>query len=351
MERKGPVASTILGKLHYVSSPFPAVQFEFESGPAADTRQQFVDRGKLSRTLDTEQPRRPDEREPVFAFVHDYASGHSGSVLYTVGTTQELAVNYRTAGGDVELRPWWLTDSCYGGINNMTSKHYQAFTTGVETAGRWTAQLREDVAVYYTQEEDPGAARSLSSAVPDVSEEEWYYAMLALSGRQIMAAGVPTESRPNSTEAILFQKEISSDGKTNTVDFIYPALPFWLYANPELLRLLLAPVFEFQEAGLFHEEHAMHDIGRFYPNVMGYNRSGVDVDNPYGEEVMPVEESVNMVILAYAYYQATNDTNYLRAHFRILTQWTEYLSVNCLYPADHLTSGTPLHSHSTHAIA
>jgi hypothetical protein len=84
---------------------------------------------------------------------------------------------------------------------------------------------------------------------------------------------------------------------------------------------------------------------------MGYNRSGVDVDNPYREEAMPVEESANMVILAYAYYQATNDTNYLRAHFRILTQWTEYLAVNCLYPADQLTAGTPLHSHSTHAIA
>jgi hypothetical protein len=203
------------------------------------------------------------------------------------------------------------------------------------------------VATYYTDEREVEAARLFPSAAPDVSEEEPYYAILTLSGRQIMAAGVPTESQSNITEAILFQKEISSDGKANTVDVIYLALLFWFYANPELLRLLLAPVFELQEAGLFHEKHAMHDIGRFYPNVMGYNKSRDDPYDPYGEEAMPVEESANMVILAYAYYQATNDTDYLRAHFRILTQWTEYLVANCLYPADQVTSGTPLHLHST----
>jgi hypothetical protein len=277
----------------------------------------------------------------VFAFAHDFAFGNAGSVLYTVGTTQEPAVNYRTAGGDVELRPWWSTDSCYGDLNNMISKHYHAFTATAEAAARWTTQLREDVASYYavkrtTDTKDDG---ELSGPVRDLSEEEAYYTVLALSTRQIMAASVPTESQPNSTEPIVFQKEISSDGKTNTVDVIYPALPFWLYANPELLRILLAPVFDFQEAGMFHEQHAMHDIGRHYPNAIGYNYSGTESSDPDGEEAMPVEESANMVILAYAYYQATDDMEYLKSHYTILTQWAQYLADHCLYPVDQVTSG------------
>ena len=64
----------------------------------------------------------------------------------------------------------------------------------------------------------------------------------------------------------------------------------------------------------------MHDIKRFYPNSMGYNKSRNQSTDPHGEEAMPVEESANMVILAYAYCHATNDTEYLNSHFRILTQ-------------------------------
>jgi hypothetical protein len=42
-----------------------------------------------------------------------------------------------------------------------------------------------------------------------------------------------------------FIKEISSDGDVSTVDVIYPAAPFFLYFNPELLRqlmVIIAPV-------------------------------------------------------------------------------------------------------------
>jgi hypothetical protein len=327
-----------------VSSPGSAAQLYLANEPAVNARQRFVDEGKLNRTFDTDQPRLPGDSGPAFAFAHEFESSKSGSVLYTVGTTQELAVNYRTARGNVELRPWWVTDSCYGGLNNMISKHYHAFAAAAEAAARWTTQLGEGVASYYAAERtaDMEVDEKVSGAVSDLSEEELYYAILALSARQIMAAGVLTESQPNGTEPTIFQKEISSDGKTNTVDIIYPALPFWLYANPELLRLLLAPVFDFQEAGMFHEQHAMHDIGRHYPNAIGYNKSRDQFNDPGGEEAMPVEESANMVILAYAYYQATNDTEYLKLHFTILTQWTQYLADHCLYPVDQVTSGRSL---------
>jgi hypothetical protein len=40
-----------------------------------------------------------------------------------------------------------------------------------------------------------------------------------------------------------FIKEISSDGDVSTVDVIYPAAPFFLYFNPELLRMLMVMIY------------------------------------------------------------------------------------------------------------
>jgi hypothetical protein len=97
---------------------------------------------------------------------------------------------------------------------------------------------------------------------------------------------------------------------------------------------------------MFHEQHAMHDIGRHYPNAIGYNRSRDEFNGPEGEEAMPVEESADMVILAYA----TNDTQYLASHFRILTQWAEYLASHCLYPVNQVTSGPSSHPYAQLSI-
>jgi hypothetical protein len=321
------------GKLHYVSSPSIGAELDFANGLADTIRRQFIRDGRLDRTFDHDQPRRPDDRVPVFAFSHGFPPSQSGSVLYTVGTTQEPAVNYRTASGDVELQPYWITPNCYTSINALIITHYQDYSAAAKEAKLWTMQLRHDVALYYARDKTTNTPADISS----LSEEDSYYAILALSTRQILAANVLTESADNTTEPTVFQKEISSDGKVNTVDVIYPALPFWLYANPSLLRLLLKPIFEFQESGLYHERYAMHDIGRFYPNAIGYYSSSIPGED--GEEAMPVEESANMVILAYSYYMATNDSAFLASHFDILKRWTQYLIEKCLYPEHQTTTG------------
>ena len=101
-------------------------------------------------------------------------------------------------------------------------------------------------------------------AIPDVAEAEAYYSIVALSARQVMGAyvlAVPpidtcSNTSTNTSEPLMFQKEISSDGNVNTVDVMFPAMPFFLYANPELLKYNLNPLFQNQE-------------GNFYPN--GYS--------------------------------------------------------------------------------
>lgn len=73
----------------------------------------------------------------------------------------------------------------------------------------------------------------------------------------------------------------------NTVDVIFPAHPIFLYTNPEILRLVLQPLFEIQESGKYPNTYSMHDIGTHYPNATGH---------PDGnDEKMPLEECGNMV--------------------------------------------------------
>lgn len=141
-------------------------------------------------------------------------------------------------------------------------------------------------------------------AIPDVQEAEAYYSIVALSTRQIMGAytlAIPPSSSAgfnsssNATEPLMFQKEISSDGNTNTVDVMYPAMPFFLYANPDLLRYNLEPLYQNHEGGFYPNEYSMHDLGSHYPNATGH----VEGDDEY----MPVEESGNMILMSYAYYK------------------------------------------------
>lgn len=156
---------------------------------------------------------------------------------------------------------------------------------------------------------------------------EDFLTIIALTVRQAFGAvqlcGFPSDQ-------YLFMKEISSDGNMNTVDVIFPAHPIFLYMNPELLRLLLRPVFELQESGKYPNAYAMHDIGAHYPNATGH---------PDGnDEKMPLEECGNMVIMALAYAQKSGNTAYLARHYQKLLQWAGYLVDDALYPANQIST-------------
>ncbi|HMA46376.1 MAG TPA: DUF4965 domain-containing protein [Frankiaceae bacterium] len=122
-----------------------------------------------------------------------------------------------------------------------------------------------------------------------------YRALCELSLRQAFGG---TELVGPAASPWLMLKEISSDGNANTVDVIYPMAPALLYADPELLRLLVEPVLAYAETGRWPKRFAKHDIGASYPNAAGHD-DGV-------EEDMPVEESANMLILAAAYLAAVD---------------------------------------------
>jgi len=196
-------------------------------------------------------------KEPVFAFAHDFGSSTSGSALYTIGSVQQPAIRYLTSDGVVPLEAWWTR--CYGDIFQMIRFHYNDFATSQAKSAGFDAQLKTDVDSFYNDNMatvfsnstnpskplypngtegyvsgtdqfgqnyifDPDTAYGFLNpnnfsgiAVPDVSEAENYYAIVALSARQVMGAYVlavpPVLPYSNSTanpqdEPLMFQKEM-----------------------------------------------------------------------------------------------------------------------------------------------
>ena len=247
-------------------------------------------------------------RDPVFAFAHDFGKVSSATVMYTIGSVQQPAVRYLTSAGVVPLQPWWTR--CYGDIFQMIAFHFNDFSQTQQLAYDFEAQLKADVNSYYAANmamvysKSPATAPPMYSngsqgfangtdefgneyifdpntaygflnpnnfsgiAIPDVAEAEAYYSIVALSTRQIMGAyvlaippnGTCASTSANMSDPLMFQKEISSDGNVNTVDVMYPAMPFFLYANPELLKYNLEPLFQNQEGGFYPNGYSMHDL-------------------------------------------------------------------------------------------
>ena len=366
------------GNFTYSSSPGQSSNFSFQSGYSNSLRFSYAMQHSLQDIVDPNY-RGAGAREPVFAYAHDFGSVSTASVTYTIGAVQQPIMRYLTNGGIVPLQPWWT--KCYGDIFQMINFHYNDFAQSQQLAAQWDSQLKADVDAYYKSNNamvysnstpsappmysngsrgfasgtdqygeqyifDPNTAYGFLNpsnftgiGIPDVEEAESYYAIVALSARQVMGAYVlaipPTggcsNSSSNASEPLMFQKEISSDGNVNTVDVMYPAMPFFLYANPELLKYNLEPLFQNQEGGFYPNGYSMHDIGSHFPNATGHVEGN--------DEYMPVEESGNMILMTYAYYKFSGNAQYLKQHYPKLNQFAQYLIEYSLTPGIQLSTG------------
>lgn len=133
-----------------------------------------------------------------------------------------------------------------------------------------------------------------------------------------------------SENPLIFLKEISSDGNVNTVDVIFPFHPIAIYLNPQILKNLLDPLFINQENFHWPFQYSIHDIGSRFPNATGHD-DGMD-------EMQPLEECGNMIIMSLAYAQRANDNAYLTQHYDILRQWNTYLVNDSLIPAEQIST-------------
>lgn len=150
-----------------------------------------------------------------------------------------------------------------------------------------------------------------------------YADILALTYRQAIHAHKLLQSPAG--ELLYLSKENFSNGSVGTVDLTYPSAPLFLLYNPELLKGMMNPIFEYCSSAGWGKPFAAHDIGR-YPHANGQN---------YGGD-MPVEESGNMLILTAAIAKREGNADYARPHLSLLGQWAGYLYENGLNPENQL---------------
>ncbi|KAF2665001.1 glutaminase A [Microthyrium microscopicum] len=255
----------------YFSGPADS---DHESGTSAILRQAFATQGTLKNQVD-EDFRGIMEEEPVFAFSKTFKlsnSTHSSSknntALFTLAHVQDPVVQYASARGLTLMRPLWM--SWFFSDPEMINFHYNDFQKASKLAADYDYYLALHAKV----------SGPLNTDYGDI---------VALSARQVMGA---TSFAGTPDNPILFLKEISSNGNSQTVDVIFPSMPFFLYTNPRWLAYLLEPLLEHQLSGQYPNKYSMHDMGTHFPNQTGHADGN--------DEYMPVEECGNMLIMALA---------------------------------------------------
>lgn len=159
-----------------------------------------------------------------------------------------------------------------------------------------------------------------------------YAELLSLAYRQAVAGHKVVWDK---NEGLLFfSKECFSNGCIATCDVSYPSIPLFLWADPSLLRGMLQPVIRYAESGLWPYPFAPHDIGQ-YPLANG-QVYGLEDGKLLLEKQMPVEECGNMLIMCYAYGEASGDWSYLQEHLPLLKQWADYLVETGFDPVEQL---------------
>lgn len=249
------------------TQPGAATNFSFQSGSAINTRYNYITKNYLTNEVGGGDGQ-------IFSYLHSFNQSSSGSALYTIGVIQQPVINLLTSEGLQSLGPWWSSDQCYGpSIGNLIAAHYADFEAVQGMAAQFEAKLKADIDEYYAADGvnlsstlSPNASMATDQlaegsyrtgtdqfgeeyiynsssgygylnavnksglAIPDVPEDQSYYAIVALSTRQIMAAYVLTippvftcgnsSDLYSSSEPFMFQKEISSNGNMNTVDVL-----------------------------------------------------------------------------------------------------------------------------------
>ncbi|KAJ4001755.1 hypothetical protein F5050DRAFT_1560073 [Lentinula boryana] len=286
----------------------------YQTGEDIIVRAQFISNGKLDNILDTDF-RAISDNWPVFAYAHDLGTVSSEAttpVVISVGFVRDPALEYIVADGVLQNRSSYFLNSFTSPPDAVVS-FLQDYDSALDRAYIFDAQVNSD-------------ASAISSE---------YAGLVSLSIRQLVGALEITLSKNsdgsfNTSDVIVFLKEISSDGNVNTVDVIFPAWPGILYLNPDIGKLLLEGLFAYQASGQYPNKWSVHDLGASYPKAIGHN-DGQD-------EAMPVEESGNMVIMALSYALKSGDTSQLSRYESLLDQWTQFLIEDSLIPNNQLST-------------
>ncbi len=262
--------------------------------------------GKPLSFDDIDMPRRADRRT-VLASVFDLGQvGNSASSRHVLLAYDDI---YSIEYLDQWMRPYWRRNGMTMG--ELLEKAEQDYSSLDQRSRQFDDELAADL------------RRVGGDAYAEVAE---------LAFRQTIAASklvADVEGRP-----MLFPKENFSNGCISTVDVIYPASPFFLLFNPELLKAQLEPLMKYTETGRWRFPFAPHDLGT-YPKANGQVYGGGERTI---ENQMPVEESGNMLLMFAALAKIEGNASYANRYWPHLKQWAEFLQKEGMDPGNQLST-------------
>lgn len=269
----------------------------WEAGADTKVRVAFLEGKELGDDGDWEQPRAINDRWPVFAFSFDLGKVGKNPVRrhLLIGYIREQATSF---AGNICLPVWKSYFNDWRDMLVFAWDHFSFINSSCESMDK-----------------------ELLDEAKKVGGEEYAF-LLSLIHRQVLGACDLVYTRQGMFQ---FMKEISSGSFIQTVDVIFPASPFFLALNPELLRMQLEPVLIVSQSENWKEPFAPHDLGR-YP--IAQNQS-------YGAP-MPVEECGNMLLMVAGYVKYGKDPSWLRKYWETLRQWADYLSEKGIEPENQL---------------
>lgn len=138
-------------------------------------------------------------------------------------------------------------------------------------------------------------------------------------------------------EGMLFiSKECFSNGCAATLDITYPSSPLFAALNPELIKGMLRPIFDYVKRDEWKFDFAPHDVG-CYPKLNGqFYGLNIETGELAEDMQMPVEECGNALICTYAVCRAQGDFSYAEENRDILEKWGNYLTEYGFDPDEQL---------------
>ncbi|MHB1557315.1 MAG: glutaminase family protein [Isosphaeraceae bacterium] len=302
--RVGTVAQTLLqpagddtridwGYLYLAAS---SSQAKAAIGAMGDLLASFAEKGTILDSGEPNAPRAAGDREPCLAFAFDLGKVGAEPIARHLMIAYDEIYAIKFLGQ--KLRPYWRRDGAGPAeLLQAAERDYH------QLIGRCEAFDRELMA-------DMTKAGGIR-----------YARMSALAYRQALAGcGLAADSNK---QPMLFPKENSSNGCVATVDVIYPAAPQFLLMGPTYAKALVAPALVYSTSPRWKFPFAPHDVGT-YPQANGQVYGGGE-DSKNEADMMPVEESANLILLCAAIARMDGNAEFASRWWPQLTRWEAYL--------------------------
>ncbi|TCD69631.1 hypothetical protein EIP91_006856 [Steccherinum ochraceum] len=256
-------------------------------------------------------PRAISDHFPVFAFTVDLGkvTQTSQSLVWSVGAMRNPVVSLVTPNGTMQDRaPYFLTK--YPDLQSAID----AFLLDFDDARNRSTSLDQKI---------------LNDAS---SVSQTYAELVSLGARQAIGATDITVSRGtdgqwNSSDVMMFMKDVGTSGRVNPVEGLYASFPFFLYVNPEYAGLLLEPLLQYQNSSQYNQSYAATDLGGTYPQATGSNRA----------HSQGIEQSGNMLIMVSAHALVSGDGTLIDRYYDLLFTWASFLVDTIPNPGQQIT--------------